>query len=141
MFVVVAHAENGFPIFENGSVADKFGNLPEKFSIHKRSLLGKLIFRGRQRRFADTKRGLKQHAPQTSRRKTVVSSFVTPTRLADGLEAKKSSSEMHRDQIRPKTWFPRVTFSDNFGDISIVSVRLANRKRIWQEKFVERAKN
>jgi hypothetical protein len=31
---------------------------------------------------------------------------LTPTRLADGLEAKKSSSE--KFQMRPDSWFPRV---------------------------------
>jgi hypothetical protein len=49
----------------------------------------------------------------TSGATRVVSFFVLPTRLADGLEAKKSSSVI---QIRPcvlliaKRWFPRVVF-------------------------------
>jgi hypothetical protein len=51
-----------------------------------------------------------------------------PTRLADGLEAKKSSSDFSdtpRVLLRAKLWFPRVAIKSDFGDL--VSISLSNR--------------
>ena len=73
----------------------------------------------------------------TSEATRVVSFFVLPTRLADGLEAKNLLLLV---QIRPcvllsaKLWFPRVVFN-NFGNLIWVS--LSERKRKWQENMSE----
>src|SRR5215213_3273292 len=106
MFVFVCYAQNGFRRFKNRAEFYKFGYQPEISSIHNNKPPCQLLVNlsKKTNRFPNRQRGCKDNPVFTASAENLsCPSSITPTRLADGLKAKKSSSEI---QMRPTSLVP-----------------------------------